>query len=131
MLETILCVDDDPITLMLCKMVITKAMFSNEIATAKNGEEALIYFDTFKKSNSNNWIWNWCRSDRRIRLLSLYRMCIWNLRHHLQTCKRYIVRKFNGRINFQYICKIRKKVIQLLFFLPLLTKWLNQKVNTK
>jgi CheY-like chemotaxis protein len=54
MLETILCVDDDPITLMLCKMVITKAMFSNEIATAKNGEEALIYFDTFKKSNSNN-----------------------------------------------------------------------------
>jgi CheY-like chemotaxis protein len=50
----ILCVDDDPITLMLCKMVITKALFSNEIATAKNGEEALKYFDTLKKSNSNN-----------------------------------------------------------------------------
>ncbi|MBP6460077.1 MAG: response regulator [Crocinitomicaceae bacterium] len=54
MLETILCVDDDPITLMLCKMVITKAMFSNEIVTAKNGEEALNYFDTLKKNNSNN-----------------------------------------------------------------------------
>ncbi|MBP6183242.1 response regulator [Flavobacterium sp.] len=54
MLETILCVDDDPITLMLCKMVITKALFSNEIVTAKNGEEALKYFDTLKKSNSNN-----------------------------------------------------------------------------
>jgi CheY-like chemotaxis protein len=35
-------------------MVITKALFSNEIATAKNGEEALKYFDTLKKSNSNN-----------------------------------------------------------------------------
>jgi CheY-like chemotaxis protein len=48
MLGTILCVDDDPITLMLCKMVITKASFSNEIATAKNGQEALKYFDAFK-----------------------------------------------------------------------------------
>ena len=48
MLGTILCVDDDPITLMLCKMVITKASFSNEIATAKNGQEALKYFDAIK-----------------------------------------------------------------------------------
>lgn len=48
MLEKILCIDDDPITLMLCKMVITKALFSNEIATAKNGEEALKYYDTLK-----------------------------------------------------------------------------------
>ncbi|MBC7848074.1 MAG: response regulator [Flavobacterium sp.] len=46
MLDTILCVDDDPITLMLCKMVINKASFSNEIITAKNGEEALNYFKT-------------------------------------------------------------------------------------
>ena len=52
MLETILCVDDDPITLMLCKMVITKASFSNEIATAKNGEEALNYYDSLK-TNTN------------------------------------------------------------------------------
>ena len=48
MLEKILCIDDDPITLMLCKMVITKALFSNEIATAKNGEEALKYYDNLK-----------------------------------------------------------------------------------
>ena len=54
MLGTILCVDDDPITLMLCKMVITKAAFSNEIATAKNGEEALKYFDAFKKNAGSN-----------------------------------------------------------------------------
>lgn len=54
MLDTILFVDDDPITLMLCKMVINKASFSNEIITAKNGEEALNYFKTFKDINSEN-----------------------------------------------------------------------------
>ena len=46
MLDLILCVDDDPITLMLCKKVITKASFSNNIITAKNGEEAIQYFDS-------------------------------------------------------------------------------------
>ncbi|MBX9806269.1 MAG: response regulator [Flavobacteriaceae bacterium] len=54
MLDSILCIDDDLITLMLCKMVITKASFSNEIATAKNGEEALRYFNTLKQTNSNS-----------------------------------------------------------------------------
>ena len=54
MLNIILCVDDDPITLMLFKMVISRASFSNEIATAKNGEEALKYFDKIKKTNSIN-----------------------------------------------------------------------------
>ncbi|WP_395050052.1 response regulator [Flavobacterium sp.] len=54
MLETVLCIDDDPITLMLCKMVITKASFSNEIATAKNGEEALKYFNALNQTNSNS-----------------------------------------------------------------------------
>lgn len=48
MLDKILCIDDDPITLMLCKMVITKTSFSKETATAKNGEDALKYFDTLK-----------------------------------------------------------------------------------
>jgi CheY-like chemotaxis protein len=54
MLDTILFVDDDPITLMLCKMVISKALFSKEIVTAKNGEEALIYFNTLKQINSDS-----------------------------------------------------------------------------
>jgi CheY-like chemotaxis protein len=54
MLDKILCVDDDPITLMLCKMVINKALFSKEIITAKNGEEAIKYFDTLKTTDSNN-----------------------------------------------------------------------------
>lgn len=45
MVTKILCVDDDPITLMLYKMVIRKAEFAQEIATARNGEEALAFFD--------------------------------------------------------------------------------------
>lgn len=45
MLKNILCVDDDPITLMLCKKVIVKAAFSEEIMFANNGQEA---FDLFK-----------------------------------------------------------------------------------
>lgn len=53
MLDTILFIDDDPITLMLCKMVISKSLFSKEIVTAKNGEEALQYFNTFKQANTN------------------------------------------------------------------------------
>jgi CheY-like chemotaxis protein len=53
MLDTILFIDDDPITLMLCKMVISKSLFSKEIVTAKNGEEALKYFNTLKQVNTN------------------------------------------------------------------------------
>ena len=54
MLDQILCIDDDPITLMLCKKVITKASFSNEIITSQNGEEALNYFDTLKHTNTES-----------------------------------------------------------------------------
>jgi CheY-like chemotaxis protein len=53
MLDLILCVDDDPITLMLCKKVICKTTFSNEIVTAQNGEEALRYFDSLKLEATN------------------------------------------------------------------------------
>ena len=51
MLDLILCVDDDPITLMLCKMVISRAAFAKEIVTAQNGEEAINYFDEIKLNN--------------------------------------------------------------------------------
>ena len=54
MLDQILCVDDDPITLMLCKKVITKASFSNEIITLQNGEEALNHFNTLKHTNNKD-----------------------------------------------------------------------------
>ncbi|WP_310382013.1 response regulator [Flavobacterium sp.] len=53
MLEKILCVDDDPITLMLCKKVIKKSDFSQEIDSANNGEEALKYFDNLIIENVN------------------------------------------------------------------------------
>ena len=53
MLEKILFIDDDPITLMLCKMVISKSLFSKEIVTAKNGEEALKYFNTLKLAKTD------------------------------------------------------------------------------
>lgn len=54
MLDSILCVDDDPITLMLCKMVITKSSFAKEIITARNGEEALSYFNNIKHQKNNS-----------------------------------------------------------------------------
>ena len=54
MLEQILCIDDDPITLMLCKKVISKSSFSHEIITAQNGEEALHHFNTLKYTNNKN-----------------------------------------------------------------------------
>jgi CheY-like chemotaxis protein len=54
MLDQILCIDDDPITLMLCKKVIAKSSFSNEIITSQNGEEALSYFNTIKYTNNQN-----------------------------------------------------------------------------
>lgn len=53
MLNKILCVDDDPITLMLYKMVIAKASFTEEIITAKNGQEALDYYDNLKANNDS------------------------------------------------------------------------------
>ncbi|MBW1654776.1 response regulator [Flavobacterium quisquiliarum] len=54
MLEQILCIDDDPITLMLCKKVISKSSFSHEVITAQNGEEALHHFNTLKYTNDKS-----------------------------------------------------------------------------
>jgi CheY-like chemotaxis protein len=54
MLDKILCVDDDPITLMLYRKVIEKVEFAKEIDTADNGEEAIKYFDTLNEEKINN-----------------------------------------------------------------------------
>jgi CheY-like chemotaxis protein len=54
MLDQILCVDDDPITLMLCKKVIIKASFSKETITSQNGEEALNFFNKLKDTNTES-----------------------------------------------------------------------------
>ncbi len=52
MLNKILCVDDDPITVMLCKKVILKSDFSKHVDSAQNGEDALHYFDNLILQNS-------------------------------------------------------------------------------
>jgi CheY-like chemotaxis protein len=39
---------------MLCKKVITKSNFCNEIITSQNGEEALHYFNIIKTLNTKN-----------------------------------------------------------------------------
>jgi CheY-like chemotaxis protein len=54
MLNLIMCIDDDPIALMLLKKVINKAQFSKEIITAQNGEEALDFFKSQKKTPPNS-----------------------------------------------------------------------------
>ena len=54
MLEKILCVDDDPITLMLCRKVIVKAEFAKETDAAQNGEEALTYFDNLLSDENHD-----------------------------------------------------------------------------
>ncbi|TDP59270.1 response regulator [Flavobacterium dankookense] len=54
MIKKVFCVDDDPITLMLCKKVIEKVEFAQEIDVAQNGEEALLYFDNLIEVFKNN-----------------------------------------------------------------------------
>lgn len=57
MLDKILCIDDDPITLMLCKKVVERVQFAKEIIIANNGEEAINYFDNlFEERKSNDSI---------------------------------------------------------------------------
>jgi CheY-like chemotaxis protein len=52
-MDLLLCVDDDPITTMLSKMVFTKAAYAKEIVTAQNGEETLHYLDSLLESQSS------------------------------------------------------------------------------
>ncbi|SHF75058.1 CheY chemotaxis protein or a CheY-like REC (receiver) domain [Flavobacterium segetis] len=56
MLNQILCIDDDLITLMLCKKVISRALFSEEIITLQNGEQAVEFFDKIKEAFKNGEI---------------------------------------------------------------------------
>jgi CheY-like chemotaxis protein len=54
MLKTILCVDDDPITLMLCKKVIKKAEFSEDVLFANNGQEAFELIQSLVNKKQND-----------------------------------------------------------------------------
>lgn len=52
MIDKVLCIDDDPITLILCDMVIKKAGFAREVITAKNGKEGLTWFSAYFSKNN-------------------------------------------------------------------------------
>jgi CheY-like chemotaxis protein len=56
MLDKILCIDDDPITLMLCRKVVEKVGFAKEIITVNNGEEAIQYFDKLFEERKENGV---------------------------------------------------------------------------
>jgi CheY-like chemotaxis protein len=53
MFDTVFFVDDDPITIMLCKKVIEKSSFSNNIVTAQNGEEAIHFFELLTNNTTS------------------------------------------------------------------------------
>lgn len=55
MLNKILCVDDDPITLMLCRKVISKSNFARHTDAAQNGEDALHYFDNLILNKTDDY----------------------------------------------------------------------------
>jgi CheY-like chemotaxis protein len=44
MLKNVLLVDDDDVTLMICKLRLKKSQFCEEVYTADNGEEAIQFF---------------------------------------------------------------------------------------
>jgi CheY-like chemotaxis protein len=48
-------VDDDPITVMLCRKVINKADFARVTDSAQNGEEALEYFDALMERKEESY----------------------------------------------------------------------------
>jgi CheY-like chemotaxis protein len=54
MFDQILCVDDDPVTLMLIKILISKALLTKEIITASNGAEAMSYFQKLLPTENSN-----------------------------------------------------------------------------
>ena len=52
MINKVFCIDDDPITLVLCDMVIKKSGFAKEVITAKNGREGLAWFSAYFSKNN-------------------------------------------------------------------------------
>jgi len=45
MLQKVICIDDDPIALLLSKLVISKIGITNEVITLLNGQEAIAYLE--------------------------------------------------------------------------------------
>ena len=49
MLEKVLCIDDDQITLILCDMVLKKSGFAKEVIKTVNGKDGLNWFSNYFK----------------------------------------------------------------------------------
>jgi CheY-like chemotaxis protein len=45
MLNRVMLIEDDDVTLMICKLRLKKSMFCNEVITTENGAEAIKYFE--------------------------------------------------------------------------------------
>ena len=45
MLQKVICIDDDPIALLLSKLVISKANFASEVVTLPNGLDGICYLE--------------------------------------------------------------------------------------
>jgi CheY-like chemotaxis protein len=50
MLHHVFCIDDDPITLMLCKKAMQRVDFAHEITTFQSGSEAISFFEEQTKN---------------------------------------------------------------------------------
>lgn len=53
-LEKVICVDDDPIALLLSKLVLAKSDFASQVITAANGEIAIQYLERPEVITENN-----------------------------------------------------------------------------
>ena len=53
-LEKVICVDDDPIALLLSKLVLSKSDFASQVITAANGEIAIQYLERPEVIAENN-----------------------------------------------------------------------------
>lgn len=53
-LEKVICVDDDPIALLLSKLVLAKSDFASQVITAANGEIAIQYLERPEVIAENN-----------------------------------------------------------------------------
>ena len=54
MINKLLCIDDDKLTLMFTKKFLSKGVFAKEVITLTNGKEALEYYNNLIDSDLNN-----------------------------------------------------------------------------
>ncbi len=53
MIQKVLCIDDDPISVMLCRKVISRCMFAEKTDAANNGENALQYLEVILETEGS------------------------------------------------------------------------------